>query len=586
MMSRDSREQDMKNALTAFILVVSFPLQAQTLYDAVEHSMISNPDVLFNTAKSLSDKQGIDKARGALYPSVDITAGYGRQRSENPTTTAIDGPGIRNLTRQESNAALTQTLFAGGGIVNELKRNEYRYEAQTLKTQGIAEDLALEVVNRYLLVLLHEKLYGYAKANMAAHRKVFGMIRERSLAGLARTAEVDQADARLALAESNLISAEANLREVRINFARVVGSWPSNLTWPRIPKNSELPATLGKAIEEGLDYHPTVKSTYADVKEAKSQYQVARAAYFPRVDLILSASQNRNLDGLIGPNNDRLAIVRMNYNIFRGGSDEANVRLTAYEVQQAYEVKNKALIDLKEAIRLSWNAWTSAGLRLKPLRTHVSASRKTRSAYQEQFKLGKRTLLDLLDSQNEFYQSQIEYARGLNDEMYSRFRVLNGMGKLLPYLKMRLPVNVVNNDIFTSAQTHILLDNTMDGVPYPDTSDRSLFLAQPVKNMETVPLTKAIIDKNTAIPAPPSPLNWYVAAGVFKSKANAVALVNRLNGMGFTAFSKETNKKGVGVYIGPYEYRGHAANGMERLKEIAHVQGVLVTFEKKPPKRG
>ncbi|HHF7379480.1 TPA: TolC family protein, partial [Legionella feeleii] len=338
--------------------------------------------------------------------------------------------------------------FAGGGIVNEVKRTKSLYQAQELKTQGVAEDLALEIINRYLLVILHEKLYGYAITNYHAHRAVFGMIKERSEAGVSREAEVDQADARLALAESNKISAEANLQEARINYAKVVGKWPGKLVWPRVPTHQDLPRSLGEAIERGLDNHPTVRSTYADVKEAKSQYDVARAAYYPRVDFVLSASQNRNLDGLIGPNNDRMAMIRMNYNLFRGGSDDANVRQTAYEVQEAYELKNKALIDMKESVRLSWNAWTASGLRLNPLRRHVVASRETRSAYQEQFKVGKRTLLDLLDSQNEYYQSQIELARGINDEVYSRYRLLNGMGRLLCYLKMRLPQNVVNNDVF------------------------------------------------------------------------------------------------------------------------------------------
>ncbi|KTD03062.1 TolC family outer membrane protein [Legionella feeleii] len=574
----------MRYCLLVLAIVATSPLRADTLNEAVQHGMISNPDVLYNTAKQLSARQGIDKARGGWWPTIDANAGFGRERSDNPTTEAIDGPGIRILNRTESYIELKQNLFAGGGIVNEVKRTKSLYQAQELKTQGVAEDLALEIINRYLLVILHEKLYGYAITNYHAHRAVFGMIKERSEAGVSREAEVDQADARLALAESNKISAEANLQEARINYAKVVGKWPGKLVWPRVPTHQDLPRSLGEAIERGLDNHPTVRSTYADVKEAKSQYDVARAAYYPRVDFVLSASQNRNLDGLVGPNNDRMAMIRMNYNLFRGGSDDANVRQTAYEVQEAYELKNKALIDMKESVRLSWNAWTASGLRLNPLRRHVVASRETRSAYQEQFKVGKRTLLDLLDSQNEYYQSQIELARGINDEVYSRYRLLNGMGRLLCYLKMRLPQNVVNNDVFSSAQTHILLNKAMDELPYPDTTDRSLYLAQPVKNMDTTPLTKAIIAKNTTPPPGVTPRIWYVSAGRLKLKADAIALKNRLRNLGFAACIESLSKctDCFNVVVGPYEYRGHAGNGMERLKEIAHVQGILVTYRQEP----
>ncbi|CEK11142.1 TolC family outer membrane protein [Legionella hackeliae] len=563
-------------------LIITCSVSAETLYDAVQHGMISNPDVLFNTARGLSARQAVDKAKGAYWPTVDVTGGFGREKSLNPTTEAIDGPGQRILNRTESNIEFKQNLFAGGGVAYELKRNVYLCEAQKLKTQGVAEDLALDVVNRYLLVLLHEKLYVYAIRNYQAHRSVFTMIKERSDAGISREAELDQADARLALAEANKISAEANLQEARINYAKVVGNWPGKLAWPKIPTRSELPQSLGQAIERGLDNHPTVRSTYADIKEAKSQYQVAQASYYPRVDLVLSASQNRNLDGLIGRNDDRLAMIRMNYNLFRGGADEAHVRETAYQVQEAYEVKNKALIDLKESIRLSWNAWMAAGLRLKPLRQHVVSSRQTRSAYQEQFKVGKRTLLDLLDSQNEFYQAQIELARGENDEVYSRYRILNGMGRLLSYLKLRLPANVVNNDVFSSAQTHILLNKEMDKIPYPnDVTDSQLVLDHPVKNMNTTPLTKATIYKNTTTPPIVAPKIWYVSAGYFAAKEKAIALTKHLRGLGFNACIVLVNDC-FHVIVGPYEYRGHAGNAMERLKEVAHVPGRLVTYKRRP----
>ncbi len=557
-------------------------ISAETLEEAIQLSMITHPDILANTAKGLSAQQAVDKAKGAYWPTLDINAAFGRERTINPTTEAIDGPGVRILNRTESNVEFKQNLFAGGGIANEYKRNVFLCQAQKLRTQGIAEDLALEVVNRYLLVILNETLTKYAQQNYQAHRSVFSMIKERSDAGISRQAELDQADARLALAEANKISTEANLQEARINYAKVVGKWPKTLHMPRIPTVAELPNTLAKTLEKGLDGHPTVRSSYADIKEAKSQYDVALASFYPRVDLVLSASKNKNLDGLIGPNDDKMAMIRMNYNVFRGGSDEAYARQTAYEVQEAYEIKNKALLDLKEAVRLSWNAWTASQQRLNPLKRHVYASRKTRSAYQEQFKVGKRTLLDLLDSQNEFYESEINLARGKNDEIYSRFRILNGMGRLLAYLNMKLPINVVNNDVFSSAQTHVLLNKRMDEIPFPETSDKQLVLEHPVKNMDEVKVTPAIVNKNAKYPPVITPKVWYVASGSFASPENARALELRLRALGFTVCVVPL-KGTYTVLVGPYQYRGHAANGMERLKEIAHVQGILVTF-KKPQK--
>ncbi len=573
----------MRKALFVVAMLTSSYATADTLYEAVQYGMIANPDILLNTAKGLSAKQAIDKAKGGLYPSIDVTGGFGRQRSVNPTSAAIDDTPSTTLNIVESAVELRQRLFAGGGIINELKRNQYLTEAQKWKTQGIAEDLALEITKNYFAVLLHERLYAYSIENLKAHKAVFKMIKERADAGITRTAEVDQANARLALAEANKISALADLQEVKINYAKTVGKWPENLQMPHVPARKSLPNNLARIIEKGLDNHPTVKSSYADIKEAKAQYDVARAAYYPEVNLVLNSSKNKNLGGLIGPNDSDTVAVRMNYNAFRGGADAARIRETAYQVQEAYETKNRTLLELKETIRLAWNAYVASALRIQPLKQHVTASRKTRTAYQDEFKVGKRTLLDLLDSQNEYYQSQIELARAENDEILSRYRILNGMGCLLKYLNLRLPVNVVNNDVFSSAQTNILLNRKMDEIPYPNNTDNPMVLTHPVKNMEKTRLTKSMVDKNTTYPQQITPKLWYISAGSFRDRNNAIALVKRLNGLGFTAFMSPY-KDLLSVFVGPYEYRGHAGNGMERLKELAHVEGVLVTF-KEPPKK-
>ncbi|HAT1833909.1 TPA: TolC family outer membrane protein [Legionella pneumophila] len=573
----------MRKALFVVAMFTSSYTTADTLYEAVQYGMIANPDILLNTAKGLSAKQAIDKAKGGLYPSIDVTGGFGRQRSVNPTSAAIDDTPSTTLNIVESAVELRQRLFAGGGIINEVKRNQYLTEAQKWKTQGIAEDLALEITKNYFAVLLNERLYAYSIENLKAHKAVFKMIKERADAGITRTAEVDQANARLALAEANKISALADLQEVKINYAKTVGKWPENLQMPHVPARKSLPNNLARIIEKGLDNHPTVKSSYADIKEAKAQYDVARAAYYPEVNLVLNSSKNKNLGGLIGPNDSDTVAVRMNYNAFRGGADAARIRETAYQVQEAYETKNRTLLELKETIRLAWNAYVASALRIQPLKQHVTASRKTRTAYQDEFKVGKRTLLDLLDSQNEYYQSQIELARAENDEILSRYRILNGMGCLLKYLNLRLPVNVVNNDVFSSAQTNILLNRKMDEIPYPNNTDNPMVLTHPVKNMEKTRLTKSMVDKNTTYPQQITPKLWYISAGSFRDRNNAIALVKRLNGLGFTAFMSPY-KDLLSVFVGPYEYRGHAGNGMERLKELAHVEGVLVTF-KEPPKK-
>lgn len=439
--------------VVAVTLPLTTPVHAENLNDAVQHALLFNPDLLFQTAKRLSTAQGAREAKGAMYGSVDLRAGVGREKSLSPTTVTINGTQrARSLWRRESSIEYNQPVFAGGSLFNEYIRNLELHNAEVYKQQGVADDVALATSEVYLNVLKGHQLVKEARHAVEQHEKIMSMIEQRSSAGVSREAENEQAIGRLALSKANLVSEISNLRESYISYVRIVGKSPKDLAWPRVPSSRNLPRNLDQAVTLSVANHPTLKSAFADVEEARSQHKVALGANYPRVDLVLSASRNEDLDGLVGINQDNLAMLRVTYNIFRGGSDLAKQRKTAYQMQEAYEVKNRAYEQVKESIRLSWNSLQTAQDRMGYLSSYRTAAGRTLDAYNEQFKVGKRTLLDLLDQVNENYQARIDYLEGLYQEVFSRYRVLNSTGRLVPYLGVHIPNDVQNSDHNTSHQ--------------------------------------------------------------------------------------------------------------------------------------
>src|SRR5436190_948221 len=134
----------MRMKLLAFYLMLTSMVSfADTLNDAVQQALLSHPDVLLNTSKTLTAKQATTKALGAFFPTVDLAGGFGREYSKNPTTTALEDTNHITLNRTESSIELRQNLFAGGAIAYEYKRAKYFTESQEFKTRGVAEDIAL-----------------------------------------------------------------------------------------------------------------------------------------------------------------------------------------------------------------------------------------------------------------------------------------------------------------------------------------------------------------------------------------------------------------------------------------------------------
>ena len=132
-------------------------------------------------------------------------------------------------------------------------------------------------------------------------------------------------------------------------------------------------------------------------------------------------------------------MFRMRYNLLNGGRDSARKQETAYLINQAAEIRNNTHRQVEESVRLSWNALETVDRQMDYFRLHVASSEKSRDAYQQQFRLGKRTLLDLLDSENEVFVSSQALVNAEYDQLFAMYRIINSMGALLKTVNVELP---------------------------------------------------------------------------------------------------------------------------------------------------
>lgn len=414
----------------------------QTLKDAVQQTISTSPDVLFEANQRLANEEAVKGARGGFLPKVDILYGWGNERSNNPTTRA-NNPGNPNkyvsLTRYERQATLTQMIFDGMGVLSEYNRNAARAESAAYKTYGTAEATSLRTIEKYLEVLRNRELVELTKQNLAMHLKIQDQIRVRSAGGVGRKSDQEQVEARVGLAKANLVSAQANLRDAEIAYLRVVGSKPSSLLKPELPNAAALPKSEEEAVQTAVANHPILKSAQADVKATEYQQRAAQSFMFPRLDAELGYGHNDNLDGSPGANDERYAMLRMRWNLFKGGSDIARISETGYFKVQSQEVMNRTRRQVDESTRLSWNTLTSVRERIPDLKEHSDKSFATRDSYAQQFNLGQRTLLDLLDSENEAFTAKSDLISAEYLEAFARYRLLTDTSQLIGHLGVTPP---------------------------------------------------------------------------------------------------------------------------------------------------
>ncbi|ABE42275.1 TolC family outer membrane protein [Polaromonas sp. JS666] len=424
-------------SIIAAAVLTSLAAQAQTLpepmIDAARKAVVSNPEVQARWHGFQAAGNERDVARGGYFPQIDLRAGTGRESRETPLTDY----GRYNF--RGTTLTLNQMLFDGLFTPNEVKRLGYAKLTRYYELQEVSETAALEAVRAYADVVRYRELVDTATQNYVVHKQTTGQVEERSSAGVGRRVDVEQATGRLALAEANLLTELTNLHDVSARYLRIVGEKPPEAL-PKLPAKFQIgpmPASTEMLMKDGLPNSPTINAALENVRSMKTAIASRKAAYMPRVDLRLYDSRDRNLQGVTGTTRVNGIELVLNYNLFRGGADKARERQAVDLHEQARDLKEKACRDVRQTLSIAFSDVRTLNEQLAYRDQHRLSTEKSREAYLQQFELGQRTLLDLLDSQNEYFQANRSYVNASYDQIIAQARTLAGMGQLVTALNVK-----------------------------------------------------------------------------------------------------------------------------------------------------
>ena len=430
-----------KKKLTALTLALlgSWSAQAQalpeTLVKAARQAVLTNPEVQarWNGFKAAGQEQST--ARGGYFPQLDLKASVG---SEDRATPSAD------YGRYDINGAqltLNQMLFDGLFTPSEVKRLGYAKLVRYYELAEISEATALEAVRAYVDVVRFQEQVETATQNYVEHKQSAQLVEERTKGGVGRGVDVEQASGRLALAESTLLAELTNLHDASTRYLRVIGEKPPGKL-PGLPEPFNLgsmPASTEALLQQGLSGSPTLNAALENARAYQQAVATRQAAFMPRVDLRGYASRDENLSGDLGTTDVKGVELVLNYNLYRGGADSARKRQAEDQQAQARDLQEKACRDVRQTLTIAYSDVRSLGEQQRYLNRHRLATEKSREAYRQQFDLGQRTLLDVLDSQREYYDASRAYVNARHGEALAQARTLAGMGQLVAALGVQRP---------------------------------------------------------------------------------------------------------------------------------------------------
>jgi adhesin transport system outer membrane protein len=416
---------------------VSSHAGAITLEEAITIALEANPEI----GQAIANREAIEfelrQAKGLWLPQLDLEARAGAQNYESPNLAITGGVG-GTLPRREANLVLQQLFFDGFNRRGEIEKQASRVDGASGRVYERSEFIGLAIVREFLEIGRLYQVVAYNEANVAYHRKTVGQIKAAGEQGALAVTDNQQAQERVYAAEARLVAARQELNAARIHFNQLVGKPFDSYVAPP-PIAGFVPPNLADAIGAARQFSPLVHVAQADLDSVYALKKQAASGFYPKVGVEVRGRVGEDLEGVEGQVTDMRAELVVRWNLYKGGIDTANWQEQIRRINEARFALDKAFRDVEEAVRLAWDAREQEQERLQHLEQQLGSTNELVDAYTEQFKVGERSLLDLLDTQNTRVNAQIEVVTSEHAVLFADYRLLAASGRLLYSLHIAPP---------------------------------------------------------------------------------------------------------------------------------------------------
>ena len=396
-----------------------------TLEDMLKEIIYTDPEIKEKLFQYNSIVEDVNISDAANYPTLDLIGKTGIKETKK------EGSEKDRYDTSEITLKLVQNLFNGFGTKAAVNRDEARAKAAFNKYIEVAQDKMYRAIEAYIKVVRYNEVLKIAKDNVKVHEETLLKIQDRYEKGFSTLSEVERVKGRLALSKSNYVSETNNLVDAKFNFHKALGRYVDENSLVAPTFKSTLPKTLEHANDIAIHNNPSILVANYDIKAIQESLQYVQRNDYPTLDLELQGSRYNNLTGSsVGREDDLSAMLVLKYNLYSGGAHKAEKQKYISLLNYEYSHKNKLKRDVIESLGLSWSAYKMIQEQYKYQIDYRDLTAKTKVAYDEEFQLGRRTLIDLLDVQDEVNNIKIKVIHNNYDLMFAKYRVLDAMGEL------------------------------------------------------------------------------------------------------------------------------------------------------------
>lgn len=398
--------------------------KAESLEEVLASTYSTNPTLLARRARLRSADEAVPQALANWRPTVAMTGSVGRGLYSNNAYAKYD----MARTPKTGAVTLTQPLYRGGRTVAATSQADNTVLSERALLAATEQSILLAATNAYLNVVRDEEVVKLSINNEQVLRRQLEATQERFKVGEITRTDVSQAEARLSKATADRVAAEGTLQSSRANYLNNVGRPPETLVQPTLPPT--MPATLDEVSAVALAQNPNVVAADYSYAAAQDGVDLVFGELLPTVSL--SADVNRSLQTSTMKSETIAQEVLLNLSVplYEGGGTYSRVRASKHTAGQRRIEADQARRDAMETGSKAWETLQAAKAQAKAFESQIKASELALAGVREESKVGSRTVLDVLNAEQELFDARVNLAKAQHDVLAAGYQVKSALGQM------------------------------------------------------------------------------------------------------------------------------------------------------------
>ncbi len=325
-----------------------------------------------------------------------------------------------------------QNVFQGGAMFAKIKGAKGEYAAANAQLYATQQQVFLDAINAYIEVLNAREVLRLNQNNHRVLKEYYDFVKDGQGVGRLTQTDVAQASARLEMAQYHVIDATAQYDNVCETYRRIFGNMPDDLADVDVgPVSGLFPVSIDGAEDMALRKHPVLIALNAQEDAARQNITVAYSSWLPSIDIRGAIQQVNNVPYLDDVTDSRIGVY-LKVPLYDKGNALANSDKVRANIAGIEEQTINARRVIIENLRMAWNVYQAQEYAINATRASMDANRMALDGIRDEQARGRRTVLDVLNAEQELLNSQVAHTRAKHARISAYFAVLSAVGELTP----------------------------------------------------------------------------------------------------------------------------------------------------------